>query len=256
MDTQITVTGEKPVWSRIANIGQVYCEDATLAMDNEKMRLVGVDGSHVAMWELEIPSEAFNEYDSDIELKEQTVPLDIFQKSLKILKPKDLQSLIISKEEYKLVNAQQELWVGLSDNHKNGGPRKPNLDESEFSSVVIPTDWLVNALVAAKEYTHEVMFSTDTGIQAFCLTAISGNGGRPGTTMKYTLVEERGEKPPESGEAQKFNITHLLPLTRKLKAEKCREVKLSIKKGMPLLLTARWDDGTRLNFFLAPWIQN
>ena len=256
MDTQITVTGEKPVWSRIANIGQVYCEDATLAMDNEKMRLVGVDGSHVAMWELEIPSEAFNEYDSDIELKEQTVPLDIFQKSLKILKPKDLQSLIISKEEYKLVNAQQELWVGLSDDHKNGGPRKPNLDESEFTSVVIPTDWLVNALVAAKEYTHEGRFSTDTAIQAFCLTAISGNGGRPGTTMKYTLLEERGEKPPEKNEAQKFNVTNLLPLIRKLKAEKCREVKLSIKERNPLLLTARWDDGTKLAFFLAPWIRN
>lgn len=255
MDTQITVTGEKPVWSRIANIGQVFCEEATLAMDNEKMKLVGVDGSHVAMWELEIPSEAFNEYDSDTELGDQTVPLDIFQKSLKIMKPKDLQSLIISEEEYKLVNAQQELWVGL-DKSKPVSPRTPDLDKSQFTSVVIPTDWLVNALVAAKEYTREVLFSTDTAIQAFCLTAISGNGGRPGTTMKYTLLEERGEKPPEGNEAQKFNITHVLPLIRKLKAEKCREVKLSIKAGMPLLLTARWDDGTRLAFFLAPWIQN
>ena len=230
METQITVTGEKPVWSRIANIGQVFCEDAQLAMDKDKMKLVGVNGSHVAMWELEIPCEAFSEYDSDIELKQQTVPLDIFQKSLKILKPKDLQSFIISEKEYKLVNAQQELWVGIAENHTSDW-KKPQLDEEKFTSVVIPTDWLVNALVAAKEYTDEVMFSIDTGIQAFCLTAISGNGGRPGTTMKYTLLEERGEKPPESNDAQKFNITHVLPLIRKLKAEKCREVKLSIKEN-------------------------
>lgn len=251
----ISVTGAKPVWSRIANIGNTLNSTVRIDMDKDRMEITAVDQSHVALWEMEIPSEAFAEYTVAKTIEEE-IPLDIVTRSLRTMKKQtDLQKMTLSSDRLlTLENQNQDLWW-----HLQGQPQKVRTPDLDFKAnvVVIPTAWLLDALLAVNDYNNLATFTTDPKQALFYIeSSIEERESTTGTTLKYHLLEERGEKPPEEYARQTFALQYLIPIMRKLKSEKCASVELWIMDKFPLKLVGEWDDGTKLTLFLAPRISN
>jgi hypothetical protein len=256
-----TITGEKPVWSRLTNLGSCLNDMMVLEVDKETMRASCVDNSHVAVWEIAVPCEAFAEYAVTPHTwdKEQAtghglpvLDLEMVKRSLRTLKkPTDLQTLVLlDSGVIELEGPHQKIW----DSWSIDGVSRPKMPQLDYDTqVVVPTVWLLDALLAAKDYSDIADFQTNKKEGTLCITGHNDGQRKQGSTTKYTFQTDSW---PNESVGCSYSAEWLIPSLRKLKAEKCTSVRLWIAKSYPLKLEAEWDDGMTATLILAPRINN
>ncbi len=255
-----TITGEKSVWSRLTNLGSCLNDMMVLEVDKETMRATCVDHGHVAVWEIAVPCEAFAEYavTPHTRDKEQAtghglpiLDLEMVKRSLRTLKkPTDLQTLVLlDSGVIELEGPHQKIWDSWSIEGVSC-PKMPQLDYD--TQVVVPTVWLLDALLAAKDYSDIADFQTNKKEGTLCITGHNGHndGQRKKGSTTCTYVA------PNKSVGCSYSADWLIPSLRKLKAEKCKSVRLWIAESYPLKLEAEWDDGMTATLILAPRLED
>jgi DNA polymerase III sliding clamp (beta) subunit (PCNA family) len=254
-----TITGQKPVWSRIANLGSCLNEDITLDIGKDTLTARNVDESHVALWEMVMPSEAFEEYSVDSSYWRQgadtvPLPLEMVRRSLRTMKKRaDFQTLRLSTGGIEFESDYQKVWAPSLESTTT--PKIPVLDYE--GSVTVPTAWLLDALLAAKDYSDLAEFDIQPdsmGNDYFC---VSGDSTKEsGTMVKHKVTDREHDQLSGANMKSTYAVHWLIPVIRKIKAEKCSTIRLWFNGKYPLKIESEWEDGMTATLFLAPRIDN
>lgn len=257
MTTKYKIAGSKTLWTRMSNTFSTFGETMTMKMADKEMQVVAVDGTHVALLKMTVPDDAFEYYEVQGK-RDLYLELDMMKRCLKTLKkPLDIASLEYSDERDSTLvswtSTYQDSTGRVLDESATQNPRMPEMDWEGKPECTVPTDWLLDALLAAREYDEIVTFAIseiDNGEELWFSVSVQRKDGT-GTTVKYPLGTVEGAM-----DQQSYNLAYLVPHVRRIKISKCKETTLQFCQHWPLLVTNEWDDGTICKMFLAPRMPN
>ena len=260
--TQVKITGSKALWTRTTSTFGVFSEVLNMTPRKKELHMTTVDGSHVAVLEMNVPNDAFCYYEvqGDERLALEIAPIMRGVKSLK--KPDDTATMEYdsdgktTSEGNPIISWKsrfQDATTCPLDASAVNDPRIPLLDWEDKPECTVPTDWLLDALLTGKEYGEIATFAVSRlGEDKELWFSVSVYNERgTGTTVKYPLGTEEGHT--DEGD---YHLGFLIPFIRKVKASKCKETTMQFERRYPILLTNEWDDGTSSKMFLAPRVLN
>lgn len=220
-------------------------EEIELTLDKDGMKILAMDPANVAMVNLFIPTKAFTTFEVE---KEEKIGINMEKVStvLKRFDKKDTIEMSFTKEQMELKNGKKTFKVSLLD-LDTAGEKMPEL---KFDlSVKADGKELKEALADVNVIGESAEFS------------FKGNNLRIQSSSKFSDVDittDMVASGTTDGQKTKYSTEYLDKMT---KMTSVGETKLSsftikFKTEYPMLMTYELIDGTKMEYILAPRIDN
>lgn len=231
---------------RVVDVISTLVDEAKLIINSESINVKAVDPAHVAMIDLRLSKDAFEEYEAtDMELG-----LDIvkFKEVLNIAKATDIVSIKHDEDRNRLVINIENItrWMSLVDTAGMSDSKVPSLNLPV--KVVIRTQELKQGILASKSVSdHITIVITSNGFE------LSSEGDTDSVNLKLAkdLLEEL-----ECEEKVKsmFSLDYFSSMIKSITSEL---VTMNLGSDYPIRLEFEIADGNgSVNFLLAPRIES
>ncbi|WP_423792552.1 DNA polymerase sliding clamp [Methanocaldococcus indicus] len=236
-------------FKKVVDTLSTLLDEITIKIDEEGMKAIAMDPSHVALVKLEVPKLAFDSYEIDEE-KEIGIDLEMLKKIFNRAKAKDKLILELDEEKNKLNiifenTGKRKFSISLLE---TGGITHKVPEIEYVNKVMLKGDAFKEALKDAKLFSDSVTLKIDE--EKFVVYAKS----------EVNEVESIFDKDSsavislECGEEAKssFNLEYLEDMVKGVSSGDI--VKIELGNDMPLKLEYSLS-GAELLFFLAPRIE-
>jgi proliferating cell nuclear antigen len=242
-------TTEKATLLQIVKSAECMYSDATFTIDEEGLSYRAMDPSHVAMIDMGIPNTCFEKW-SCIEKQKFALNIEEFRRLINSLDAKGSVSIEIHNKK---INVKQN---GFSASVKTIEPSETDCPLPHLSyenRITFSEDEQVNVL----EFTRLVrkIESVSDYVTINCdmnKVLFSGEGDKGSCDKQYTR-EECGINNREDSETT-YSLGFLMPYLRTL--TKDSQIELAFSSQKPMRIQTRVNNLGRIDFYLAPRVEN
>lgn len=231
---------------KVVDVISTLVDEAKFSITSENINVKAVDPAHVAMVDLKLSKEAFDEY----EATEMEIGLDIakFKEVLNIAKADDIISIKHDEDRNRLVINIENItrWMSLVDTAGMSDSKVPSLNLPV--KVVIRTQELRQGILASKSVSDHITLTTNSnGFE------LSSEGDTDSVNLKLTkdLLEElKCEEDVKS----MFSLDYFSQMIKSISSD---IVTLNLGSDYPIRLEFEIANGNgSVNFLLAPRIES
>src|SRR3990167_188548 len=240
----ISVYGNTELKQILGSI-KTLVEDATFKIEEEGITFRGMDPSHVALIDVKMSSHSFEKWN----IKTQglmSVRIEELTKIVKGLDKKESIHLNFDNDLLTVSTKQSKTQLRTIDHSSTDTP----LPKIPYNTTIqISFNDLLKALKQIEVISDYVTFEADNNNFKVSGKGDSGSNERTFERGMEEIVELRVQ---ENSEAT-YSLSYLLPF---LKAIKPGTITIQYSSKQPVKLTARLDNSSTIEFYLAPRIEN
>lgn len=246
---QVGFTTDKSTLLQIVKSVECMSEDATFVISEEGLMYRGMDPSHVSMIDLSIPNRCFEKWSC---IAEQKFGLNIaeFRKMISSLDTKGSITLVIEKDEIKISQNGFSAAINTIDPSATDCP----LPKIPYDSCITFAE---NQEITSMEFRKLAQkFATVSDfITINCDNSrvkFSGKGDRGECSNEFT--KDQCEIRVHEDSETTYNLEYLIPYLKTL--TKDSEVVLEFSQTKPMRMRTKVNNLGRIDFYLAPRVEN
>jgi len=242
------LTTRQEILKQIVDVVSTLVDEAKFNVDPEGLSLRAVDPAHVAMVDLTLKKEAFEEFQTKEE-DELGIDLDRFKDIIKLARAGDLVSMEYNDEKNQLIVRVGELTrkMSLLDTAGMGDPKVPNVELP--TTVVLKSEQLQYGVRASENVSDHIALVAD---ENFFEMSSEGDSD----SVDYRLPKEKLVKLEGKGKVRSlFPLDYFMNIARSISSSS--EVTVRLGNNYPVKIEFDMAEGNgHVKYLLAPRVES